>query len=288
MSEAMIVDVTLNNIQEMVMQNSERLPVICSFWSPMDEDSRAANVILEKLANKHAGKFILAKINSDQQKELAEKFNLPGIPFFKLIRNREIITEQQGLFTEEEYTKLLDTQIEKDPSEELRQQASAAFAREEYDQAILLLAEAAKTNPNNYHVHLDLVTMYLHTGHLDKAQDLFEKLPEEAQQDPLGKEISGVLFFSAAIENSDDIQEIDRTLKEDDFNCDALYGLAAYLMVNGQAHNALETLFRLFTIDRNYQDGLPQKAILKAFDMLGHQAPEMVVEYRRKFQNMLY
>lgn len=288
MSEAMIVDVTLNNIQEMVMQNSERLPVLVSFWSPLDEESRTAHSILEKLAEEFAGKIILAKINAAQQTEIADKFSLPGLPFFKLIRNRDIITEQQGLFTEDEYRQLINSQIEKDPSEELRKQASAAFADGDYERAINLISQAAKTNPNNYHVHLDLVTMYLHTGHLDKATDLFEKLPEEAQNDPIGKELAGVLFFSAVIEDSADIQDIDKTLTENDFDCDALYGLAAYLMINGQAQNALETLFRLFSIDRSYREGLPQKAILKAFEMLANKAPELLVEYRRKFQSLMY
>lgn len=288
MSEAMIVDVTLNNIQEMVIQNSKRLPVMVSFWNPTDERSKLANTILEKIANEFAGKFILAKINAGQQTELVEKFNLPGTPFFKLIKNGDIVTEQQGLFSEEEYRKLIDSQIEKDPSDELREAASAAFMNGEVDQAIELLGQAAQANPNNFQVHLDLVMMYMQTGHLDKAQDLFDKLPDEAQQDPKGKELGGVMFFSEIISDAPDLQNLQATLAEDPNNCDALYALSGFLMLNGQAENALQTLFKLFTIDRSYQDGLPQKTILKAFDMLTAKAPDLVTAYRRKFQSLLF
>lgn len=288
MSEAMIVDVTLNNIQEMVIQNSKRLPVMVSFWNPTDERSKLANTILEKIANEFAGKFILAKINAGQQTELVEKFKLPGTPFFKLIKNGDIVTEQQGLFSEEEYRKLIDSQIEKDPSDELREAASAAFMNGEVDQAIELLGQAAQANPNNFQVHLDLVMMYMQTGHLDKAQDLFDKLPDEAQQDPKGKELGGVMFFSEIISDAPDLQNLQATLAEDPNNCDALYALSGFLMLNGQAENALQTLFKLFTIDRSYQDGLPQKTILKAFDMLTAKAPDLVTAYRRKFQSLLF
>lgn len=288
MSEAMIVDVTLNNIQEMVIQNSKRLPVMVSFWNPTDERSKLANTILEKIANEFAGKFILAKINAGQQTELVEKFNLPGTPFFKLIKNGDIVTEQQGLFSEEEYRKLIDSQIEKDPSDELREAASAAFMNGEVDQAIELLGQAAQANPNNFQVHLDLVMMYMQTGHLDKAQDLFDKLPDEAQQDPKGKELGGVMFFSEIISDAPDLQNLQAILAEDPNNCDALYALSGFLMLNGQAENALQTLFKLFTIDRSYQDGLPQKTILKAFDMLTAKAPDLVTAYRRKFQSLLF
>ena len=288
MSEAMIVDVTMNNIQEMVMQNSTRLPVLVSFWSPLNEESRQANQILEKLAAEFAGQFILAKINAAQQTEIAEKFNLPGMPFFKVVRNKDILTEQQGLFTEADYRQLIESIVEVSESETLRKEAKAAFAAGEIDQAIALLGQAAEAEPSNYKVHLDLVMMYLNTGHLAKAQNLFEKLPEEAQQDKLGLEISGVLFFSDLIEGADDLPSVQAALAENPNNCTALMTLSGYLFLNGQAENGMNTLFRVFTLDRHFQEGLSQKAILKAFDMLTAQAPEFVNQTRRKFQSLLY
>jgi len=288
MQEAMIVDITLNNVQEMVMQNSKRLPVLLNFWSPLNEQSKLTNTILEKLAQEFAGKFILAKINADQQTELAQKLGSPTIPFCKLIKNGDIVTEYQGLLTEDAYRAMLEANIQEEPSEVLRLQAGEAFAQGQYDQAIKLLGEAAKVNANNFKIHLDLVQMYLHTGHLDKAQDLFYKLPEEAQNDPKGKELEGILFFSAVLEQAPEIENIQATLAKNPNDSDALYALAGYLMLNGHAENALQSLFKLFMVDRTYQEGLPQKAIIKAFEMLTAKAPELVTIYRRKFQSLLY
>ena len=288
MSQAMIMDVTMNNIQEMVMQNSKRLPVLISFWSPMNEQSKLANTILEKLANEFAGQFILAKINSDQQTEISEKFSLPSIPFIKLIKNQNIVTEKQGLLSETEYRQAIQEHIEADPSEEIRQQANQAFTQGNIEQAIELFGTAAKANPNNFQIHLDLVMLYLQTGHLDKADNLFQKLPEEAQQDPRGKELDGVLFFSKLIEDKADIEDIKSRLETNPNDCEALYLLSAFLMLNGQAENALQTLFKLFLADRTYESGTPQKTIIKAFDMLNHKAPDLVNAYRRKFQSLLF
>lgn len=288
MSQAMIVDVTINNIQEMVMQNSKKLPVFVSFWSPLNEQSKLANTILEKLAEEFAGQFILAKINAAQQKEIAEKFALPDIPFFKLIKNGDIITEQQGLFSEEEYRKLIDSQVEKDPSEEMREHANIAFAEGRIEEATELFGEAAKANPNNYKIHLDLVSLYIQTGHLDKAESLLQKLPDEAQNDPKGKELAGVIYFSKIVTEADDVQSLQQALTQDPNNRDALFQLSAYLMLNGQVENALQTLFKLFTVDKGYQEGLPQKTILQALDMLTAKAPELVTVYRRRFQSLLF
>lgn len=286
--QAMIVDVTINNFQEMVMQNSSRLPVLINFWSPTNEQSKLANTILEKLAQEMAGKFILAKINYDQQHELAQKLSAPTPPFYKLIKDANIVTESEGLFSEDAYRSLLRANIIEDPSETLRKQAAQAFAQGQLDQAIQLLGEAARENPENFKVHLDLVQLYLHSDQLEQATELFSKLPEAAHKDPQGLYIKGLLYFSNLAQKAPDVESIQATLAEDANSCDALFNLTAYLVLNGQMENAIQTLFKLFTIDRSYQEGLPQKTIIQLFDMLSASQPELVTHYRRKFQSLLY
>ncbi len=288
MSQPMIVDVTLANVQEMVIQNSKRFPVIISFWSPLNEQSKLANTILEKIATERAGEFIFAKINIQQEKQIAEKFAVSDTPFYKVVRDGEIVTEGAGLLDEAGYRAMVNANVQEEASEVLRKQATQAFSQGQFDEAIQLLGQASQENPNNFKVHLDLVQMYLHTGHLDKANDLLKKLPEEAQNSPQGKQVEGVLYFSEVVEQAPELPIIQQTLAENPNDPDALFGLAGFLMLNGQPENALQSLFKLFTLDRGYQEGLPQKAILQAFEMLSGPAPELVKVYRRKFQSLLY
>jgi len=288
MSQPMIVDVTLANVQEMVMKNSKRFPVVISFWSSLNEQSKLANTLLEKIATERAGEFILAKINVDREKDITSKFGVTDVPFYKVVKNNDIITEGAGLLSEAAYRSLVEANVQTDPSEQLRKQATQAFAKGEFDLAVKLLGEAAQANPNNFKVHLDLVQMYLHTGHLDKASNLLQKLPEEAQNSPQGKQVNGVIYFTEIVNQSPSIEQIQTKLAENPNDADALFGLAGFLMLNGQQENALQALLKLFSIDRNFQDGLPQKTLLKAFEMLSGPAPELVTMYRRKFQSLLY
>lgn len=288
MSQAMIVDINLGNVQEMVLQNSKRLPVALVFWSAKNEQSRLIVTILEKLAKEMSGEFILGKVNVDLEPKIVEQLGNPQAPFFKLIKNGDIAVDQAGLQTEQFYRDTLKQNQEKDPSEELRDLAKEAFHQGNLDQAIQLLGEAAKANANNYKIHLDLVQMYIQTGHIEKARDLFVKLPEQAQQDPLGKELDGFIFFSALIEDAPDLTDIQQTLTENPDDCHTLLVFSGILMLNGQAENALQTLIKLFMVDRSYGEGIAQKAILKGFEMLTAKAPELVTMYRRKFQNLLY
>ncbi len=288
MSQAMIVDVTVNNVQEMVIQNSSRLPVLINFWSHSNEQSKLANTILEKLATEMAGKFILAKINFDKEKVIVEKFGVTDMPFYKVVKNGEIATEGPGLLPEAAYRSLLNANITEEPSEVLRKQAAQAFSEGHYEQAVALLGEAAQANPNNFKIHLDLVQLYLHTDQLEQAKELFSKLPEDAQKDKQGLYINGILYFTEIILSAPEVPVIQANLAENPADCDALFHLAGYLVLNGRFESALQTLFKLFTTDRSYQEGTPQKAIIKVFDMLTGSQPELVTMYRRKFQSLLY
>lgn len=288
MPQAMIVDVSVNNIQEMVIQNSNRLPVVINFWSHSNEQSKLANTILEKLAVEMAGKFILAKINFDKESVIIEKFGVTSVPFYKVVKNGEIVTEGPGLLSEAAYRSLLNATVTEEPSEVLRKQAAQAFSEGQYDETVRLLGEAAQTNPNNFKIHLDLVQLYLHTDQLEQAKELFSKLPEEAQKDKQGQYIQGILYFTEIIMAAPEVPVIQANLVENPADCDALFYLAGYLVLNGKYENAFQTLFKLFSTDRSYQEGTPQKAIITVFNMLSGSEPELVVNYRKKFQSLLY
>lgn len=287
MSAAMIVNITLNNVQEMVIQNSKRLPVLIHFWSPVNEPSQEANTRLEKLANEMAGEFILAKVNIDQQTDIAEKFSNPSAPFYKLIKDADIVAEAGGVHTEETYRALLKEHIVDEPSEKLRKEAAQAFAAGEFDLALQYLSDAAQENPNNIKIHLDLVQLYLHTDQLKQAQELFSQLPESAQKEPHGRYIKGILYFTEQMQHAPEITVIQAALAENPKDGASLFYLSAYLIVNGQIEPALQTLLQLFSVDRAYQEGLPQKTLLQAFDMFSASQPELVAKYRRTFQSLL-
>lgn len=288
MSDAMIIEVTQENFQEMVVNNSMHLPVLVDFWAPWCEPCKQVMPLLEKLAQELAGRFILAKVNTEEQQALAEHFQIKGVPHFKIIHQGQIAKELQGALPISDFKEALEPYLKPDESEDLRQQAKQAFLDNRFDEATALLGQAAQANPNNYKVHLDLVQMYMHTGHMDKAQALFNKLPEEAQQSPEGKNLDGLMFFATLVENAPEIDVLQKTLQNNPNDPEALYSISGYLMLHQQPEQAMQSLLKLFMVDRSYQDGIAQKTLIKIFETLQADHPELVSAYRRKLQNLLY
>ena len=288
MSQAMIVEITPENFQQMVIENSMQLPVLVDFWAPWCGPCRQVMPLLEKLAQEWAGRFILAKVNTEAQQELAAQFQIRGIPHFKIFHKGEVVKELQGALPITEFKAALEPYLKPDESEALRLQAQQAFAEGRYEEATELLGKASQANPNNYKVHLDLVKMYLQTGHMDKAQALFNKLPDEAKKSPEGKELGLILRFSSIVAEAGDIEQIQQTLEKDPNNAEALYGLAGYLMLHNKIEEAMQTLLKLFMVNRDYKDGIARQTLLELFDALQASQPELVNTYRRKLQNLLF
>lgn len=286
--QPMIIDITAENFQEMVLQNSFHVPVLVDFWAPWCGPCKQVMPMLEKLAGDLAGRFILAKINTEEQKELADHFQIRSIPSFKIFHQGHVVEELQGAQPSSAFVTALEKYLPADESEELRQAAHQAFAADDYEKALELLKKAAEANPNNFRIHLDLAKMYFQRGHLDQAKALLEKLPDEAKDSAEGKSLLGLFKFTEIVANAPSIDEVQATLAENPNDPESLYALSGYLMLHNQPEQALQTLLKLFAVDREFQDGIAKKTLLEIFDMLKDDLPEMVMQYRRKLQNLLF
>jgi len=59
-----------------------KLPCVVDFYADWCAPCRLASPVLEELAKKYKGKIVVYKVNTDQEKELANVFQISGIPAF--------------------------------------------------------------------------------------------------------------------------------------------------------------------------------------------------------------
>ncbi len=79
--------------------------VLVDFWAPWCNPCRMLGTILEQVAKEAADDVIIGKVNVDENKELAAKFEVVNIPRLFLFRNGEIVAEFSGVQSK---PKLLD------------------------------------------------------------------------------------------------------------------------------------------------------------------------------------
>ena len=88
------VEGTKANFGEEVLKSD--VPVIVDFWAEWCVPCRMVAPVLEKMAEEHAGKLKVVKVNVDQEGELAAEHNIVSIPTLLVFNNGENVGKQIG------------------------------------------------------------------------------------------------------------------------------------------------------------------------------------------------
>lgn len=93
---AAIIDVSDANFEQQVIRRSYKSPVMVDFWAEWCMPCRQLGPVLEKLAEEPDGQFILAKLNTEQNRRTAVQFSIQSIPNVKMFRNGQMVDEFTG------------------------------------------------------------------------------------------------------------------------------------------------------------------------------------------------
>src|SRR5438552_11182689 len=98
----LVFSVTQGDFEATVLQKSHQVPVVVDFWAPWCGPCRALSPILERLVAQRNGAVLLAKVNVDENPELAGYFHIEGIPAVKALKNGAIVAQFEGLLPQED------------------------------------------------------------------------------------------------------------------------------------------------------------------------------------------
>jgi thioredoxin 1 len=89
------------------VKNSD-LPVLVDFWAPWCGPCKMISPIVEELAGDYEGKIKVAKINVDDNQELASQFGIRGIPTVMIFKDGEVANSFVGLRPKEDLASALE------------------------------------------------------------------------------------------------------------------------------------------------------------------------------------
>lgn len=275
--------VTGNDFQQQVIARSEDMPVMVDFWAAWCGPCKMLEPVLEKVVEHFGGKLFVAKVDTDEEQRLAGQFGIRSLPTMMLFRHGEVIDQVMGVQAESALIQLVEKALDK-PSDAMRKQARELIMAGKPDEAVSILQEAVKVDPDNFETVLDLVEALLASGNKEEAENRYNELPADIQMSDRAKTLHSKMTLSVAA--SADLEDLRTKLAANPDDLVTRLSLAASLIATGDMAAGLEEYLQVLQKDREFDDGAARKGLLAAFDVIDDAA--LVKTYRRKMSSILF
>ncbi|MGB5260802.1 MAG: tetratricopeptide repeat protein [Gammaproteobacteria bacterium] len=283
---ALITDVSYESFDALVTARSQTLPVLVDYWADWCGPCQMQMPVLKKLVEDYAGGFALAKVNTDEQRELARAHNIRSLPTMRLYRHGDMVEEILGAQTESTLRILLDRHIER-ASDTQRAQARELFAAGEAQQALALLQAAHHAEPDNHGLTLDYAELCFHAGNTDEAGRLLDALPRDIREQAEAVRLRALLVFAAAVPAGESAAIIEAAVAARPDDTGTRYRLGCAYVMEDNYEQAADTFMHILQHDRQFRDDAGRKALLALFSLLG-ESDERVATWRRRMFNALH
>ncbi len=252
MQYTIYMDVSTATFEREVIEASKHNPIVVDFWAPWCGPCLALGPTLDKVTESFGGRVKLVKVNSDDNPELSQTFNIRSIPNVIAFKDGRAVAQFTGALPEAQVREFFAKLVPSAGEEALRA-AEAAFA----------------------------------AGRTDEAAELLAKVPRDIiLEDRIATLEKGIAFAQAG-SGAPTEAELRETLSLDPLDHDSRIKLASVLAGQRRHRDAMEELLEVIRLGRHSQVGEARTQLLAVFTLAASN-PALVAEYRRKLASALH
>ncbi|MBU0536999.1 MAG: thioredoxin [Gammaproteobacteria bacterium] len=91
--------------------NNTKGPVLVDFWAEWCGPCKMMNPVLENLAGELDGSVAIAKLNVDESPDIAQRYNVRGIPTLLLFNNGELVAQRTGAASQQQVKAFIEQSL---------------------------------------------------------------------------------------------------------------------------------------------------------------------------------
>jgi putative thioredoxin len=276
MNSEFIVEVNESNFDYEVLAYSQQIPVVVDFWAKWCIPCRVLGPFLEKLTREANGSFRLAKVDVDQNQNLALRFSVRSIPAVKAFREGRIISEFTGNIPEVKIKEFIQTIAPVENDLNLEKGQSYLNSRQGLE-ATKVFLQILENNPTNSVASLGLLKSYLFQGMGKESLRIILNFPASREYQ-IAESLKPLAEAFIQIENTSQISQDP---------LDAAFVNSLRLVKRGNIEASLDGIIEILGQDKNFHDGEAKKDCLNLLELLGEENP-ITRQYRTELATILF
>jgi len=281
-----VFDATAENFRTLVLENSDKGPVLVNYWSPRAGPCLMLMPRLVRLATEFSGRFLLVMLNTDELGKLAREHDVNSIPTVKVFRRGRAVDTLYGAESESVLRQFIAKHVEREA--DIKYAAAIhAYQRGEMDKAITQAAEAALADPHDPRRALDLAKLLVLQQRYAQADDLLMSLPPEAREQPEIRNLCAHVNLLHIAQEVPSPETLEKIVADDPADLEARYRLSAGKILRDDYEGAMEQLLEIVRRDRTFRDQAGRNCLLAIFAILGEN-DERVLRYRALLQQAIH
>ena len=281
-----IINVNEVDFENKVLEESSNKLVVVDFWAPWCGPCKQLTPILEKIISSSSDKIILAKINIDENQQIASQLSIQSIPAVFAFRDKQVVDAFQGVIPENEIIKFLEkclgSKLENN-FDDFYYEIKNLIKLENFDQAKNQLEGFLSNNSKE----VVAISLYLESliglNATDSADEFLNSLDKEIFNNDEIKKIQQRLVLIKQKNKGPTINELLSSLNESPKNLDIVFEIADTYFASNKFEDSFEILLKYYP--KNKEKIKPK--ILNYFDVLGFDHDSTVL-YRKKLSSIMF
>ena len=281
-----IIDVNENDFNDLVIEASLNKLIVVDFWAPWCGPCKQLTPTLEKIINNSQNKVTLAKINIDENQQIAAQLRIQSIPTVYAFKDKQIVNAFQGVIPEKQIIEFLEKCLGSKINEDFTEffdQIKNLMSENKYEEAKDALLEFISTNPKETIAINQYLGCLIELKQFEEVDTFIQSLEKDVRDTEEIKQIIKKMEIIKKNESGPNIEELIDKLNKKPNDIDLIIEVADKYFSIQNYENSLDLLLKNYPKNR---EKIKNKMV-EFFGVLGN-SDEYTIKYRKKLSQVMF
>ena len=286
MNSINIIDVKEIDFEKKVIEASDEKLVVVDFWAPWCGPCKQLTPILEKIISGSPDKILLAKINIDENQQIAAQLRIQSIPAVFAFKDKQVVNAFQGVIPEKEIVKFIEQSLGDkldNNFDNFYEEIQILLTDKNFALAQEKLENFISENSKEVKALCFYAETFIGLGDAESANDFLSTLDKELiNNDEIQKILKRINLINQK-KHGPSLEELNDMLSKSPQDLEIVFKIADTYFANNEFDNSFEILLKYYPKNKEKV----KIKILGFFDVLGFKH-ESVILYRKKLSSMMF